>query len=41
MQHRLIEMQQGLRRFSSLEPRFHLVTPAEFEELAARFLPTL
>ena len=35
------EMQQGLRHFSSLEPRFHLVTPAEFEELAAQFLPTL
>jgi hypothetical protein len=28
----------GIRRFSSLDIRFHLITPAEFEELAERYL---
>jgi len=32
------EMQNDLRRFSSLELRFHLVTPAEYEELAEQYL---
>src|SRR6185312_8248494 len=32
------EMQQEIRRFSSLEIRFHLVTPGEYDKLAARFL---
>jgi len=32
------EMQQDIRRFSSLELRFHLVTPTEFEELAETYL---
>ena len=36
------EMQRDLRRFSSLEIRFHLVTPTEFRELAERYLnPTM
>jgi type IV pilus assembly protein PilB len=29
---------EDIRRFSSLDIRFHLVTPAEFEELADRYL---
>ncbi|HVW09947.1 MAG TPA: glycosyl transferase family protein [Bryobacteraceae bacterium] len=33
------EMQEEIRRFSSLETRFHLVTPADYDELAARYLP--
>jgi len=33
------EMSAELRRFCSLELRFHLVTPAEFDELAAEYLP--
>ena len=33
------EMNADLRRFSSLEIRFHLVTPTEFEELAQEYLP--
>ena len=33
------EMQRDLRRFSSLDLRFQLVTPTEFEELAGQFLP--
>ena len=33
------EMSADIRRFSSLEIRFQLVTPAEFEELAAEYLP--
>lgn len=32
-------MQEELRRFSSLEIHFRLVTPAEFEELAAEYVP--
>ena len=32
-------VQEGLRRFSSLEVRFHLVTPAEFEGLTTEYLP--
>lgn len=32
------EMQKDIRRFSSLEIRFHLVTPSEFEELAQQYL---
>ncbi len=32
------EMRTEIRRFSSLEIRFQLVTPAEFEELAAQYL---
>jgi adsorption protein B len=32
------EMRRDMRRFSSLEIRFHLVTPTEFEELAGRYL---
>jgi bacteriophage N4 adsorption protein B len=32
-------MHDDLRKFSSLEIRFHLVTPAEFEELAQEYLP--
>jgi hypothetical protein len=32
------EMQQDIARFSSLEIRFHLVTPTEFEELANQYL---
>ena len=32
-------MQKDIRRFSSLEIRFHLVTPAQFEELACEYLP--
>lgn len=31
-------MQRALHKFSSLEIRFHLVTPTEFEELAADYL---
>lgn len=31
-------MQRALHKFSSLEIRFHLVTPTEFEELAAAYL---
>lgn len=34
------EMHDELRRFSSLELRFHLVTPAEFEELEREYLPS-
>jgi len=33
------EMHSELRRFSSLEFRFHLVTPTEFEELTHEYLP--
>ena len=33
------EMHNALRQFSSLEIRFHLVTPTEFEELAHEYLP--
>ncbi|MES1261469.1 MAG: glycosyl transferase family protein [Acidobacteriota bacterium] len=33
------EMQKDIRRFSSLEIRYHLVTPAHFEELACQYLP--
>jgi len=32
-------MHDDLRKFSSLEIRFHLVTPDEFEELAHEYLP--
>lgn len=32
------EMQNDIRRFSSLELRFHLVTPTEYEELAEQYL---
>jgi hypothetical protein len=32
-------MHDDLRKFSSLEIRFHLVTPSEFEELAEEYLP--
>lgn len=32
------EMQKDIRRFSSLEIRFHLVTPADYEELAGQYL---
>jgi len=32
-------MHDDLRKFSSLEIRFHLVTPTEFEELAQEYLP--
>ena len=31
-------MRRDIRRFSSLEIRFHLVTPTEFEELAGPYL---
>ena len=34
------EMHENLRLYSALEVRFHLVTQAEFEELAAEFLPS-
>ena len=33
------EMHSELRKFSSLEIRFHLVTPTEFEELTHEYLP--
>ncbi|HKW97680.1 MAG TPA: glycosyl transferase family protein [Bryobacteraceae bacterium] len=33
------QMHDDLRKFSSLEIRFHLVTPTEFEELAHEYLP--
>src|SRR6185312_5919821 len=33
------ELQRKIRQFSSLEIRFHLVTPADYDELAARYLP--
>jgi adsorption protein B len=32
------EMQEEIRRFSSLEIRFHLVTPSDYDRLAARYL---
>jgi adsorption protein B len=32
------EMHRDIRRFSSLEVRFHLVTPTQFEELALQYL---
>jgi hypothetical protein len=32
------EMRRDIGRFSSLEIRFHLVTPTEFEELAEQYL---
>lgn len=32
------EMQKEIRRFSSLEIRFQLVTPADYDELAAQYL---
>lgn len=32
------EMQSDIRRFSSLEIRFHLVTPSEYKELATEYL---
>jgi hypothetical protein len=31
-------MHNDIRQFSSLEIRFHLVTPSEFEELAKQYL---
>jgi hypothetical protein len=31
-------MQTEIRRFSSLEIRFHLVTPTDYEELARQYL---
>ncbi len=31
-------LHENIRRFSSLDIRFHLITPAEFEELAERYL---
>ncbi len=34
------EMHNDIRRFSSLDVRFQLVTPAEFEGLARRYLDT-
>ncbi len=33
------EMQEELRTFSSMEIRFQLVTPTEFEELTREYLP--
>jgi hypothetical protein len=33
------EMQEELRRFSSMDIRFQLVTPTEFAELAREYLP--
>jgi hypothetical protein len=33
------DMRRDLRRFSSLEIRFRLITPAEFETLAEQHLP--
>jgi adsorption protein B len=33
------EMNEDLRRFSKLEIRFHLITPANFEQLQREFLP--
>jgi len=33
------QMNEDLRKFSSLEIRFHLVTPANFQELVNEFLP--
>ena len=33
------QMNEDLRQFSSLEIRFHLVTPANFQELVNEFLP--
>jgi adsorption protein B len=33
------EMQQEIRQFSSLEIRFHLVTPGDYDRLAACYLP--
>jgi bacteriophage N4 adsorption protein B len=35
------QMSEDLRRFSSLEIRFHLVTPANFEALQREFLPAV
>ncbi len=35
------KMSEDLRHFSSLEIRFHLVTPANFQELVNEFLPPL
>ena len=32
-------MTEDLRRFSRLSPRFHLVTPSEFDALAREYLP--
>ena len=32
------EMHNDIRRFSSLELRFHLVTPTQFEEMALQYL---
>jgi hypothetical protein len=32
------EMQNDIRQFSSLEVRFQLVTPTEFEKLAEQYL---
>jgi len=32
------EMQRDIRQFSSLEVRFHLITPTEFDELAGQYL---
>jgi len=32
------KMHDDLRKFSSLEIRFHLITPTEFEELAHEYL---
>jgi hypothetical protein len=33
------EMHRDLRKFSSLELRYHLVTPTELEELTHEYLP--
>jgi adsorption protein B len=33
------QMSRDLRRFSSLEMRFHLITPADFEAMAREYLP--
>jgi type IV pilus assembly protein PilB len=33
------QMNEDLRKFSSLEIRFHLVTPANFQELVQEFMP--
>jgi len=34
-----LEMSEDLRRFSSLEIRFHLITPGNFQTLEQEFLP--
>ena len=35
------DMQQDIRRFSSLEIRFRLVTPTEFQEMADEYLAVM